>query len=307
MSSKTIKQYALPTAMSIGSIGYPYLSKISFLSPYFISLILILTFTKLSPKHIKISPSHILLLILQIVLGIMVYIAIEPYDLTIAQGAMISILIPTATTAPVATRILGGNVGYVTTYLFLSNCVMALVIPTMFTLTTDTTLPLLESFVSIIKRIGTLLVAPLIIIWFIRFVSPKLHQKLENISYLTFHIWAITLMITTSSTVNYVANQPDFKISTIAIMALVAMVLSTLQLIIGRKIGSKIENTISCGQAFGQKNTILAIWIAQTFLNPASSIIPAFYVISQNLINSYQIWHKEHKESKESKKIATNI
>jgi len=40
----------------------------------------------------------------------------------------------------------------------------------------------------------------------------------------------------------------------------------------------------------GQKNTILAIWMAQMYLNPISSIAPGAYVLWQNIINSYQVW-----------------
>ena len=46
----------------------------------------------------------------------------------------------------------------------------------------------------------------------------------------------------------------------------------------------------------GQKNTILAIWMAQTYLNPLSSIVPAAYVLWQNLINSYQLWRKQRRQ-----------
>ena len=49
---------------------------------------------------------------------------------------------------------------------------------------------------------------------------------------------------------------------------------------------------ISGGQALGQKNTILAIWMAHTYLNPLSSVAPGSYVLWQNIINSWQLWKK---------------
>ena len=42
----------------------------------------------------------------------------------------------------------------------------------------------------------------------------------------------------------------------------------------------------------GQKNTILAIWMAQNYLDPLCSIAPAAYVLWQNIINSIQLWKK---------------
>ena len=55
---------------------------------------------------------------------------------------------------------------------------------------------------------------------------------------------------------------------------------------------------ISAGQALGQKNTVLAIWMAVTYLNPLSSVGPGSYVVWQNIFNSYQLWKKRKSEMK---------
>ena len=52
------------------------------------------------------------------------------------------------------------------------------------------------------------------------------------------------------------------------------------------------SDRISAGQALGQKNTVLAIWMAYTYLDPLSSVGPGSYVLWQNLFNSYQLWKK---------------
>ena len=49
-------------------------------------------------------------------------------------------------------------------------------------------------------------------------------------------------------------------------------------------------------QAFGQKNTIFAIWMALVFLNPLTSVVGGFYSIWHNVINAWQL--KKQKESK---------
>ena len=41
-----------------------------------------------------------------------------------------------------------------------------------------------------------------------------------------------------------------------------------------------------------QKNTILAIWMAYTFLDPVSAIAPGSYVLWQNTVNSWHLWRK---------------
>lgn len=72
-------------------------------------------------------------------------------------------------------------------------------------------------------------------------------------------------------------------------------------IVLGKLIGKKYYNTIAGGQGLGQKNTVLAIWMALTYLNPLASIGPASYVVWQNSINSFQLWIKERKETKNNK------
>ena len=66
----------------------------------------------------------------------------------------------------------------------------------------------------------------------------------------------------------------------------------------GKRIGSAYHDRISAGQALGQKNTVLAIWMAVTYLNPLSSVGPGSYVVWQNIFNSYQLWKKRKSEMK---------
>lgn len=76
----------------------------------------------------------------------------------------------------------------------------------------------------------------------------------------------------------------------------VALIICLLQFWFGRRIGNKYNRTVTGGQGLGQKNTILAIWLTQTYLSPVASIGPGAYVIWQNIVNSYQLWRKEHHE-----------
>jgi BASS family bile acid:Na+ symporter len=52
---------------------------------------------------------------------------------------------------------------------------------------------------------------------------------------------------------------------------------------------------ISASQSLGQKNTVLAIWIATTYLNPIVSVAPAAYILWHNSINSIQLYLHQRK------------
>ncbi len=82
----------------------------------------------------------------------------------------------------------------------------------------------------------------------------------------------------------------DYKM--VSALAIVSLFICAGQFLLGRKIGRQTNDPVSAGQGLGQKNTILAIWMAQVYLNPLSSIAPAAYVLWQNSINSYQLWKK---------------
>ena len=49
--------------------------------------------------------------------------------------------------------------------------------------------------------------------------------------------------------------------------------------------------------SLGQKNTVLAVWMAQSFLDPISSIAPTAYIVWQNFVNSYQIYRHDQRKS----------
>ena len=76
-------------------------------------------------------------------------------------------------------------------------------------------------------------------------------------------------------------------------LALGALIVCVLQFWIGRKVGRRYGDAVSGGQSLGQKNTLLAVWLALAYLNPIASIAPASYVAWQNIINSWQLMRKE--------------
>lgn len=67
---------------------------------------------------------------------------------------------------------------------------------------------------------------------------------------------------------------------------------------IGKLVGRRLGDYISCGQGFGQKNTILAIWVSYTYLTPIISVAPSCYIVWQNVVNSWQLWWKEKRDTK---------
>ena len=95
-------------------------------------------------------------------------------------------------------------------------------------------------------------------------------------------------------------KEPTDRIPEMLLIAFAALIACCLQFLIGRKIGARLGDKISGAQGLGQKNTVLAIWMALTYLNPIASVGPAAYVAWQNTINSLQLFYKTKRDKKQS-------
>ena len=81
-------------------------------------------------------------------------------------------------------------------------------------------------------------------------------------------------------------------------IALVSLVCCVLQFAVGKYVGSRYGDTVTAGQALGQKNTVLIIWISYTFFTPITSIAGGFYSVWHNLINSWQLYQQRKLDEK---------
>lgn len=77
------------------------------------------------------------------------------------------------------------------------------------------------------------------------------------------------------------------------LMIIIPLGLTILQFSIGKAVGKHWGDSIGAGQALGQKNNVVGIWLCITFLNPLAALSPCAYVIWQNIVNAVQLWYKE--------------
>jgi BASS family bile acid:Na+ symporter len=288
---KRIKPYMMPIAITMGAIFYHFFDTLSFLTPYLIFVMLFLTYSTLQMKDIRLSKLHAWLISIQVLGSFALYIVLSPINIILAQGAMICILAPTGTAAPVITGMLKGDVASVTAYSLLSNMTVAVVAPVIFSVVGSYhSLPFLDSLLAIAQKVIFLLLTPFLLALALRKFTPKVADTIGRYSGASFYIWSLALCVVAGRTVSFIIQQSNANHLTEILMAVVAFVVCAGQFLAGRRIGSMYGKTVTGGQGLGQKNTILAIWMAQTYLNPLASIGPGAYVLWQNIINSYQVW-----------------
>jgi len=283
----------MPIAMAVGALFYKFFGMMSSLTPYLIFGMLFLTYCNLKLNEIRLSRLHLWMILIQVLGSVAVFLILNPFNSTLAQGAMICVLAPTGTAAPVMTGMLKGNVESITAYSLLSNICVVLAAPILFSLVgNNQTLPFFESFVSILEHVFVLLILPFALAIFMRKFIPTITDKIGSYSALSFYLWSFSLIIVTARTVEFIVKQGNEDYLTEIFVAIGAAVMCVSLFFTGRKIGKFYDNTVAGGQGLGQKNTILAIWMSQIYLNPLASIAPGSYVLWQNIFNSWQVWRK---------------
>ncbi|MEG1580244.1 MAG: transporter [Bacteroidaceae bacterium] len=314
---RILKEWTLLIAMLAGALAYVLLSQIPILSPlkpYALSTVkvltpvliftmLFLTFCKINPKDLRPRLWHFWLLLLQSVgcISVTVYIVWNPLSIEhkiIWEGVLACLLCPTATAAAVVTGKMGGDTASLTSYTLASNVLSALLITTLCpfvepTIGTD----FMGALLKILTQVTQLLIAPFLAAWAIRVFLPKLHRSILQFKDLAFYLWGISLAMVMAQTLRIIVM--DFKNPLLEVsMALATLVLCGLLFFLGKAIGHRYGQRISGGQAFGQKNTIFAIWLALTYLNPIAAVGPGSYVVWQNSVNSWQLWKKRKQQIK---------
>lgn len=305
-----LKNWTLPLAMLFGTLGYfafadihflssakPYIDGlIAFLTPFLIFAQLLLTFCRVENLH-ELKPRlwHVWLLLFQLVSCLLIAVLLLNCDISdaykkVLEGTMVCLVCPTATAAAVITAKLGGSASTITTYTLLSNLLAAILVPLIFPLVEPhADITFLVAFFKILSKVFPLLLLPFLLAWFLRLFLPKIHHFLLGFPNLAFYLWGVALAIVSGQTVRSLAHS-NASVFIELFIAFAGLVICCLQFFLGKKIGGYYKERISGGQALGQKNTVLAIWMAYTYLNPLSSVGPGSYVLWQNLINSWQLW-----------------
>jgi BASS family bile acid:Na+ symporter len=156
-------------------------------------------------------------------------------------------------------------------------------------------------------KIFPILILPAIVAWTIRYTTHKLQRWLMRLSRYTFYIWGVglTLAMVLATRALMLSGLPA---AAIALVVAVSLAACALQFFIGRRIGRMCAGkdpaeteTITVGQAMGQKNTGFLIWLGYNFMTPVTSVAGGLYAIWQNLFNSWELYRKGRSAQKEVK------
>lgn len=307
-----IKKNSLLFAMLMGAIIYELFSHIAILEPlgevvgpYLpdwlpigLFLLLYVTFCKIKISELRPRTWHFVIQLVRTSIAAIMVMLINLFGddadtKLILEGIFICFICPTAAAVVVVTEKLGGSIGSLTVFTIIANIVTTVIIPLFFPMVErDSSITFLTAMIEVLRNVTVVLVVPLALALLSRRFIPKFVNKLNTYTNLGFYIWCVNLSIVTGLTLRNISQ------STVSGWVLWGLLISPLavcliQFAIGKAIGRHWNDSISAGQALGQKNTVVGIWLTLNFLNPLAAVAPGAYVLWQNLVNGWQIWYKE--------------
>ena len=309
---KFFREFALPCSLVLGAVVYLIFANVPFLEPFgeavgphLISMmpvvlfcLLYVTFCKIEIKEMKPKTWHFVLQLIRTSLAALMVLAIylfgSNYDTKLVlEGAFICFICPTAAAVAVVTEKLGGSIGSLTTYTVIANIFTMIIIPTLFPMVEKgADVSFLYMSMMVFRNVTTVLVVPLILALLSRRFLPKFVAQVKSVKDLGFYMWCFNLTILMGETLRNILHA-TVSGWILALLLIVPLLVCLIQFCIGKAVGRHYGDSISAGQALGQKNTIVGIWLTLTFLNPLAAVAPGAYVVWKNLVNGWQLWYKE--------------
>ena len=286
------RPYVLPVAIVLGLLLHRWCAMFSFLVPFIIFCILLLTFTAVDLRRLRMTMLDLWLILFQIVVSTSCYLAITLLGGShiVAEGVLIGVLCPVASSVAVVACMLGANRETVTTYTIVGNLMVAVVAPVAFTLIGDhPEMGLWNSFLLMTSKIASTLALPFFLAALLQFMLPSVNNFIARYKGLGFYLWAVALLFTLGQTIDYIFLNGEGNWASIAWLGGLSLLFCIIQFGFGRWLGRRYGDVIGGGQLLGQKNSAMGIWMANTFLTPLSSVFLAFYSVYQNLFNAWQM------------------
>ena len=282
-----LKDWTLAISIVMGMLAYfafaacplfdgvrPYAEPIvAIVQPTLLFLMLFFTFCKVSVRDLRLRRWHGVLLATQ----------------------LLCFICPTATASAVVTTKLRGDAAGITTYLVIINIAVAVCFPLIVPMIhPEAGSSFVPAFLLILAKVFPTLILPFISAQLVREFLPGFVRKVAAVPNLVFYLWAVSLALAIAVTTRIIVHS-DFGLAVDCGIALSSLIACAVQFFIGRKIGIRYGSRIAACQAFGQKNTTLAIWMGYTFLTPATSIAGGFYSIWHNVYNSWQLYKENRR------------
>lgn len=163
-----------------------------------------------------------------------------------------------------------------TVYMIIANIFSIIIIPTFFPMverSAHITLRASRSCSSW-KRVLLVLAVPLVLALLSQRFAPRIVEWVKRRHNLAFYLWSFNLSIIMGLAVRMVSSTP-LTGEALFLLLFLPLVVCIILFSIGKAVGGIWGENINGGQALGQKNNVVGIWLMNSFLNPSPSLLLA--------------------------------
>ncbi len=297
-----LKTWASPIAIIVGILFYRILDPLSFLIPALLFGMIFTTYCSLNMRDVRFHRMHVVLLTAQLATGIPAFFIIRHFSPVTAEAVLICVMAPTAISATVVGAMIGADIASLTMYTLLGNLITAVLLPFLLPLLgIASDIPFFQSFWFILRQLFSMLIVPLIVALFIARFLPGLHSAIRRRQSISFYLWIISFAVVIARSTKFFLSYSSGNIPAVVSVITGSLVFFMFQFWLGRRIGALYGDSLTAGQAMGHKNNVLAIWIAQSHMQPLASIAPTAYIVWQAVFNGFQLWYYQRRRSQNLK------
>lgn len=253
---------------------------------------LLLTFTGITITYKQVNRLHLQACVLVIVLSLAHYAWVRWLFPDLAMVGFVLGATPTAAAAAVVANMMKLNVPFVTVATVISNMVSVIYIPLMLPVLIQE--PLTVSPYYIVLDVFIILGLPLLAGQFITRKKPKLTDTLAKFKPVAFGLFIFNMLIASANGSDYIRSNADISVNTVVLIAAITFAIGFINYKVGEWTAPKALK-YETGLATGRKNTMFALWLSITYVNPMIGLAPVFYLVFHNLYNSVQLWFLERK------------
>ncbi len=251
-------------------------------------------FLRVTLNRYTLQVKHLWVALSNLIIPLGAYFLFLSLGQNVALAAFVVGAAPTAAGAPVIAGFLRTRIEFVTGSVLLTSPMVALMIPLVLPELQDVGGAKMNTL-EVLLPVAGLVFIPLILGQTIQRTSPPLARWLSTtFDWAPFTLFLANVYLAAAKATHFILTGGN-SWAELGQVALAITVTGLLCFWWGEKVIGRPELPIECGLALGRKNTMFVLWVALNFINPLVAMGPMFYILFQNLYNSWQLYNLEKK------------
>lgn len=236
------------------------------------------------------SKTHLRLMVANLVIPAVLFFSLLPFGDKHALVGFVLGIAPCAAASPVLAQFMRTDIAFVTTSVILTNPLSAICIPLVLPLIliVEKHIHILDVLLPVVMVVGL----PLLLSSIVKNTSKPLTKYLLGFKQISFYLFLINVWIGCGKASYFIQHQHSSSWGIFVKIAAITGVISLINFKVGEFLVDK-KIKMAGGLSLGRKNTMFALWVALTFIDPIVAMGPIFYIIFQNSYNTWQIMQVE--------------